>query len=90
MFSLARKPFRRTGSNFAMAIALATGTMVATAGIALPVYAKEKKNDKEPKADYSKGFVAAYTPVDKLSKAGDNEAAGRPARWCRCRCSNRR
>ncbi|MCB2083831.1 MAG: hypothetical protein KDD90_07255 [Sphingomonadaceae bacterium] len=75
MFSLARKPSRRTGSNFAMAIALATGTMVATAGIALPAYAKEKKNDKEPKADYSKGFVAAYTPVDKLSKAGDNEAA---------------
>ncbi|RKF23518.1 hypothetical protein D6851_03400 [Altericroceibacterium spongiae] len=50
-------PARRTrfGSKFALAVALASGTVIGATGIATPAYAQ--------KQDYSKGFVEAYAPV---------------------------
>ena len=66
---------KRFGSKFALAAALASGTFVAASGIATPAYAKEKPA-KAAKQDYSKGFVAAYSPVaDAVNAEGADIAA---------------
>lgn len=55
-------------SAMAMAIAIATGAVIATGTlVAEPAYAQNKK--KKKKAQYSKEFVAAYTPVNDAFKA---------------------
>ena len=60
----------RMVSKLALALALTAGTAVGVAGIAEPAYAQKKsKEPKEAKVQNSKGFVAAYEPVDKAFKA---------------------
>ncbi|KUO52089.1 MAG: hypothetical protein APF82_03450 [Sphingomonadales bacterium BRH_c42] len=57
----------KVGSNLAIAIALAAGTVLATAGFAEPAFAQKKKDKKEEEArpQYSKEFVAAYQPIEQ-------------------------
>lgn len=57
----------RVASRLALALALTTGVAVGVAGVAEPAYAQKK--GKEPKVQNSKGFVAAYEPLDKAYKA---------------------
>jgi len=66
-------------SSMAMAIALATGA-VAISGLAFadPAYAQRKK-DKKPKTEYSKEFIAVYTPLnDAFNAENPDYAALRP------------
>ncbi|MBD3814594.1 MAG: hypothetical protein IE917_20770, partial [Betaproteobacteria bacterium] len=64
--SFLRAP-RRAGSHVALALALASGAVLAGGVVAAPAYAK-KKEEAAPKTNYSKGFVAAYKPVaDKVN-----------------------
>lgn len=61
-----RQFLRKAGSHAAMAIALAMGAAVATAGFAEPAFAQKKKDKKEvAKAQYSKEFVTAYKPIEE-------------------------
>lgn len=55
-----------TASTFALTIALATGGAIGVTALEAPTYAQKKK-DKEEKAktEYSKAFVAAYTPLQE-------------------------
>ncbi len=67
-FHSARTSYRtRMTSRLALALALTTGVAVGVAGFAEPAYAQKK--GKEAKPQNSKGFVAAYEPVDKAFKA---------------------
>ncbi|MEO0642697.1 MAG: hypothetical protein AAFY47_04665 [Pseudomonadota bacterium] len=72
---------RKQTSKLVLAIALATGVAM-TFGHVAPdaAYAqKKKKKKKESAPDYSKEFIAAYTPVDEALKAeGADVAAVRP------------
>ncbi len=66
---------RKRSSGMALAIALATGAVVATGVVAEPAYAqrKKKKDKKEEQASqYSEGFVAAYQPLNE--KVNDDAA----------------
>lgn len=75
MTFLARKKAKRAGSSIAMAIALMTGAAVGVTALETPAYA-QKKRDKEDKPSYSKGFIAAYTPVNEaLNAEAKDEAA---------------
>lgn len=66
----------RAGSHLALAIALASGATVGAVSFAEPAYAqKKKKKDKEPKAEYSKEFIAVYQPANNLVR----EEGGDPA-----------
>ncbi|WP_284125543.1 hypothetical protein [Parerythrobacter aestuarii] len=58
----------RPGSSIALALALVAGTVVGAAALETPAYAAKKKA-KAGKADYSKEFIAAYSPVDAMAKA---------------------
>ncbi len=64
-------------SKFALAVALATGTAVGITGMASPASAQRKKDkeEKAPKQDYSKEFVAAYQPVAEIAAAPDADVA---------------
>ena len=53
---------RKRASGMAMAIAMATGAVVAT-GVAMPEPAHAQRNKKE-KAEYSEEFIAAYQPLN--------------------------
>ncbi len=73
MFSFTRNPAaraKRTGSQLALAIALATGATLGITALEAPAFAakkdKKSKEAEKPKADYSKGFVAAYSPINDL------------------------
>lgn len=55
----------RNGSHVAMAIALATGTVLATAGFAEPAHAAKKNKG----GDYSKEFIAAFKPLETAVNA---------------------
>ena len=91
MFSFTRTPSscaRRPISQFALAIALVTGATLGVTALEAPAHAakKDKKKKKEaeaPKADYSKGFVAAYSPLNDLFQVEPKDnaaiAAGLPA-----------
>ncbi|MEM9310887.1 MAG: hypothetical protein AAGA34_05510 [Pseudomonadota bacterium] len=72
---------RKQASKLVLAIALATGTAM-VAGHMAPdaAYAqKKKKKKKDSKPDYSKEFIAAYTPIDDALKVeGADVAALRP------------
>ena len=68
-------------SKFAMALSLAGLSMVSTQAVAQEKPKKEKKGKEAaapaaPKRNYSKPFIAAFTPVlDKLNKAKDPAGA---------------
>lgn len=90
MFSFTRNPaarVKRTGSQLALAIALASGATLGIAALEAPAFAQKKdkksKEAEKPKANYSKGFVAAYSPINDLFQVEpkDNAAitAGIPA-----------
>ncbi len=67
---------KRPGSNIALAIALMSVSALGMTAMATPAEAaKKKKKSKAPKADYSKEFLAAYTPLEALSKAEAPDAA---------------
>ncbi len=76
---------RKQASKLVLGIALATGTAMVV-GHAIPdaAHAQRKKDKKEkeakaPEAQYSKEFVAAYSPVnDALNAEGADAAALRP------------
>lgn len=75
---------KRAGSSFALGIALASGAVLGVTALEAPAFAQKKsKKDEAPKGDYSKGFVAAYTPINDLTRAEPNDtaaiAAGIPA-----------
>lgn len=53
----------KRSSTLALAFVLAAGTVFG--GIALEAPAHAQKEEKPAKADYSKGFIAAYTPVNE-------------------------
>ncbi|MFZ1742032.1 MAG: hypothetical protein WAT93_04215, partial [Pontixanthobacter sp.] len=60
----------RFGSHFALAIALVAGTALSVGAFAEPAFAKKREESKAPKADYSKGFIAVYTPTNDWVNAG--------------------
>jgi len=63
---------QRAGSHLALAIAMTGAVVVAASTVEAPAYAKEKA----PKQNYSKGFVAAYKPVnDAFTKKEPDLAA---------------
>ncbi len=75
MFSFVRTAAksRRAGSHIAMAIAMAGAVVTVGAGLEAPAYAAK---EKAPKAEYSKGFVAAYKPLnDSFSSSNPDLAA---------------
>lgn len=64
-------------SSLALSLALAGGTAVVMTAAAAPAAAKEKA-PKAAKANYSKGFIAAYSPVNTaLSAEGADAAAAK-------------
>lgn len=65
---------RNAVSKLALALALMGGTAVATTAIEAPAAAQKKKQEKSS-GDYSKGFIAAYTPVKEMQDAGSTDAA---------------
>ncbi len=76
---------RKQASKFVLGIALATGTamivghVVPDAAHAQRKKDKKEKEEKAPQAQYSKEFVAAYSPVnDALNAEGADVAALRP------------
>jgi tetratricopeptide (TPR) repeat protein len=66
MFSFVRTAAKscRAGSHIAMAIAMAGAVVTLGAGLEAPAYAQKEKKEKAPKAEYSKGFVDAYKPLN--------------------------
>jgi len=68
--------FSKRSSTFALALALGMGGVLSVTALEAPAAAQKKKkdDDKAAKPQYSKGFVAAYNPVQQLDKDGDVEA----------------
>ena len=79
MLSYTRNPAvraKRTGSYFALAVALVSGAVLGVFALEAPAYAAKKdKKDSAAKANYSKGFIAAYTPVNDLVQAETKDNA---------------
>ena len=77
MFAFSRTSARRPGASAALALALMCGTAIGAVALEAPAAAqkKDKKEEKAAKADYSKGFLAAYKAVETLVNAGSNEGA---------------
>lgn len=70
MISYANKKAFRPVSNFAMAIALVTGSALGITAFADTALAQKRDRDnKEEKPTYSEGFIEAYNPVQELQKA---------------------
>lgn len=63
LFVADRQAGSKRGSNLALALALATGSLVVSGFVAEPAYAAKKE-----KAEYSKEFIAAYKPIEEASK----------------------
>ncbi len=57
----------RAASTFALAIALVGGAALGVAALETPAHAAKK--EKKAKADYSKGFIEAYKPLETLAQA---------------------
>ncbi len=81
-FSFTRTPAaraKRGGSQFALAIALAAGATLGVTALEAPAFAakkdKKSKETEAPKANYSKGFVAAYSPINDLYQAEPKDNA---------------
>ena len=70
----------RFGKQFALAVALASGTaLVSTFGFAAPAHAQKKKDDKgAAKPVYSKEFVEAYKALEAQITAGADLATIKP------------
>ena len=61
---------KRGTSTLAMALALTGATALAASAIEVPAQAQKKqKGEEAPKANYSKGFVAAYSPLQEQLNA---------------------
>lgn len=58
----------RPGSSIAMALVLAATGALGVAALEAPAVAKQDK-EKEAKPEYSKDFLAAYSPLDQALKA---------------------
>jgi len=69
LFNPSTRSTRKRSSHLAMAIALATGGVIAAGGVAEPAHAAKKEKKKEAKAAYSPEFVAAYKPLEELMNA---------------------
>lgn len=68
----------KRSSTLALAFALAAGTVFTGTVLETPAHAQKK--EKPAKADYSKGFIAAYTPVnDNVSGEAPDYAAAAAA-----------
>lgn len=69
----------KRSSSLALAFALASGAVFT--GVPLESPAQAQKQEKAAKADYSKGFIAAYTPVNEnvSGEAPDYAAAAAAA-----------
>lgn len=82
MFAFTRSPARRKGTGTALALALMCGSALGMVALEAPAAAqknkKDQKDQKAGKANYSKAFVAAYTPVNEQANGGD--AAGAKAK----------
>lgn len=75
MFAFTRSPVRRKGTGAALALALLCGSAIGLVALEAPAAAqKNKKDEKAGKNNYSKAFVAAYSPVNAQANGGD--AAG--------------
>ena len=59
----------KPGRHFALALALATGSVVAMSGMVAEPAQAQKKKKKKGKAQYSEAFVAAYNPINEGLKA---------------------
>lgn len=70
--------FRVAAPRLAYALALATTSAVAMTAVASPAQAQKKKEEAAPKANYSKEFVAAYSPVAKVLSDNGDIAALKP------------
>jgi len=68
---------KRTGSSLALAIALAAGGVLVVTALEAPAFAQKKKDKKAEasKNNYSKGFIAAYTPAEQMMKAPAKDMA---------------
>ncbi len=68
---------KRTGSSLALAIALAAGGVLGVTALEAPAFAQKKKDKKAEasKNNYSKGFIAAYTPAEQMMKAPAKDMA---------------
>lgn len=76
MFAFSRTQTRRPGASAALALALMSGSAIGLVALEAPAAAQKKgKQEKAAKANYSKGFIAAYKTAEDLSKAGNNEGA---------------
>lgn len=71
----------KRSSPFALALALSMGGVLSLTALEAPASAQRKKADadKAAKPDYSKAFVAAYSPVEQQANAGADMAAVKPA-----------
>lgn len=79
MFAFTRSTARRKGTGAALALALMCGSALGMVALEAPAAAqKNKKDEKAGKTNYSKAFVAAYTPVNEQANGGD--AAGAKAK----------
>lgn len=58
----------RPGSSIAMALVLAATGALGVSALEAPAFAKQDK-EKEAKPEYSKEFMAAYSPLDQALKA---------------------
>lgn len=67
--------------RFLSPVALAAVASLGVAGVTAPAMAqkKDKKEAAAPKANYSKGFVAAYKPVETMVNAATPDLAGAKA-----------
>lgn len=73
MFAFTRNTRKRPGANITLAIALLCGTALGATVIEAPAQAQKKK--KEAAADYSKGFIAAYTPFEQATSDENSDSA---------------
>ena len=73
--------FSKRSSTLALALALGMGGVMSVTALEAPAAAqKKKKNDDDAaKPKYSKGFVAAYTPVEQQLNAGADVATVKAA-----------
>lgn len=79
MFAFTRSPVRRKGTGAALALALMCGSAIGLVALEAPAIAqKKKKEEAAGKTNYSKAFVAAYSPVNEQVNGGD--AAGAKAK----------
>ena len=76
MFAFIRPPARRKGTGAALALALMCGSALGMVALEAPAAAqKNKKEQKAGQPNFSKPFVAAYSPVNDQANGGDSAGA---------------